>query len=403
MKIKILLIVLGIVIGCVAVLVLIVDHKDTLINQMPGDITVYLHAKNSDWQNLNRHRPEAIIYLVAETGLETDQVNHLFDNSNMETAIIQREDKNWYFVQEKSASIESWLKINNIPYYLNNETVIFPLKQSGLGQISASLKDKLVIKPRLFDFSDIKIYISGQSVDIIPSAIMNPENTEPFWGYLNFKKEKIRIVTTLQAPKLNKNTPLPRYFQANMSLDNINPATYLTQNVSYVPENLDYLLLKNINESMKYQKFDNADNNLSIILIPEPQKSIDELQTVISQLMAKIYPSKKRITLPDNSNAVHLIADPGKFEFELIENTYQLEIEDTSIYIQEIPHENGQNEIIITLGKPINYFFSLSGVFKSMPDGCDRLDHDFAWFDLKRDTNMYLSSTIFNNLSVCVD
>ena len=160
MRLKLTLIILGLAASAAAILFLIFDHKDTLINEAPADTVIYLHASNKNWQELKKQKPEVINYLIKSTGLSENEADYIFKNKTNETALIQRSDNNWYWLTANTPEILGLVTDDNIQAATSSKSQLFPLRHTEIRPNLGKLTENLKLKPRIFDFSEIKIYFS---------------------------------------------------------------------------------------------------------------------------------------------------------------------------------------------------------------------------------------------------
>jgi len=302
---KVLLAITGILILGVSVLVLFSKQPDTLSEYVPVESEWYFHSTGKTLLKFNEKLdslPKNFQFALTE--LTNSQIDYLVEQKINEFGLFYY--KNNYFLLAPAQPASFTFAQNNKLNYLHNNSVILMSKTNfdfNLQQIQNNTFKK---QRKIWDFSSFQFYLNKGP--LIFAKLINTSKFTAETLYGTIKQNQVCLSSKTKTKLLTTNPQL-------LNLVNLQQTFYINgliaENLGFqvspnYPNDLLWLFLGNISGPIELLQ---TQNKNFILGFDAQNNSLAK----IKQILSFHYPNSQQKLLPDQTSAIHLIADPEKF------------------------------------------------------------------------------------------
>lgn len=283
-------------------------RSDHFIKHAPSDTGVYINTSTKFINKLPKNQYQLFLqWLEKNSQFNANQWQEAFKMPR-EISFFSLNGELFGIIKKNKATLslaQTLLK----SYVTLEEVVIFP---------KIKLDDKSLAKTAWFNktrrkinFSPLNAYVKDIAEIKTPMPALASNSPISILGKLSSGKIKLTIFGDVGQDRgekirgqkfISDNTKL---FIRDISFSPIK------EEANFGKGNLVFQLLKSINGPIELRLFDS-----SFVLFAQKRfNSIEQLTMNISLILANIYPREKTKLLPDNTLAIHFLADPEKWEF----------------------------------------------------------------------------------------
>jgi len=328
--IKLYLFIFTIILCIAGLLLLLTNHSDQLAKYVPNDAETYFHCELKDFLALKPDWQFAFVnYLSEHSALTYSDWRAVIEAEPSELAIFSLNGQFFLLVPDDKG-VRNLLDETKISRTRIKNAVFFPeiavdpdttqknwIKEASpavnfsqflfLGKDMSKFSWPLTVEPN--DSFSIKANIKGSRLDLkLTNSKPMPMNPEG-----NTKVIKL----------------LPN--ETKIYLHNISKDLYSYEAES-TPDNLTYLLLKSLNVAEFYLPAPIGDSNHKFAMVfDKSTETPANIEKVLAETLAKMFPLEQTKELPDRSSATHLIADTEQWQFHLENGRKQLIKPDLSL------------------------------------------------------------------------
>lgn len=398
---KVVTLIVSILVIITGIIFLFSNNKDTLVYSVPGQAETYFHAKNNISKHFNSEKLDLFIsYLENNSTLNSESWQTILTSHSNEIGIFSI-NKQIFGILYKNNKNTKLLQSLGIDYQLDKHTVIFPkIARSNTNLSDLNWYNSINKK---VNFSKFSIYIRNNAIikDFVPQVSGTHEAI-----LINGDKRGISLVLTLNGKGIGQNYNKKELDSGNFSL----------KNTEFVIKNIQ---TKNFNIQKKY-KVDQISNHLLnkldgfnsffknqdgfLIVTPKEDNNLEQIQNDIKVFLASVVPDKQQKTLPDGTISIQLVANPEKWQFEIIDinGTSFYKIEDEESQTQIFISEQDQAYLITNQAEKIeNTSYQLT-----TQSYCSKYSHT-PMTHSKFSSNIFSSITFINHnqnkTSICID
>src|SRR6056297_3020986 len=294
------------------------QNYDNLSAQVPQESEFYIFLDKTKLDDLNQSKTQ-------------DLLNFLSDNSTTEpyhwSEFLKVSDKKigFFSLNDQIFSISpqnrpalTFLGNNDLPYSQNNGFLYFPEFNYGNYPLNLDKTEQFKdLNPKIF-VNDFNAYIlRPKKLAFVPFA--KRLNSNPLLIKGHIKDNLIKADINIQESIFSKN-PLPKpKIQDDYKFALYNVAFSGEKKAEHSLKNLAFHIIKNLDQPVNLVQYA---NNFTLTL--ENQGNLQQIKQIIKKSLSFIYPSQVKKYLPDQTPAIHKIADPEKWSFDIQNNLHTL-------------------------------------------------------------------------------
>ena len=295
---------------------LFTNHYDNLIKFAPGESNLYIHTKTTAFSSAKtEHKQFFYNWLSSNSPLSYDQWQ-LIEQVNREVSLFTLNNQAFGLILNSKINKEL-LANNNISFTETDKVLYFPeiiIAETNLlsQQWLKSIYNKVHFKP-------MALYIKDYTQINPLLAPFKQSNDNSLAILAKFKDEQSNFYLSGQVGQKNSKKIEPQLLDqpsnAQIYVQNIQ-TNQISQEVEYSLDNLPFLLLKKTSGPVEFIKTASGFE----LIANSTDNPFDYIQTNILQILSFIFPSEIEKELPDQTVAIHHIADPTVWEFETDKN-----------------------------------------------------------------------------------
>jgi hypothetical protein len=298
-------------------------HKDSLKNQVPAEVSLYIHSYPQVINSLPSKYFSLISANLNKSGLTEDELQNIFKLATKEIAVFKTPGSGYQIITFYNQPLEALLRQNRIQFTKCGETIIFPSTNNAC--VQNSLAKNVNYSPSKWNFSKLTLYYSSQEALFFPEYL-EKNYMKPFFAYLYEKESfnqpyyfiKTDLTTDLAfEPKQSYEKETGAEEKTTLYAQSLD-FSKLNLQVGNTRGNFKYQLLQAIGKV--YQMMNYEGDSMAVVA----EKSVGELESVIKKRLSYLAPSEEIKLLPDNTQAINLVANPNVWEFETASNGERL-------------------------------------------------------------------------------
>lgn len=341
-----------------AVSLIFLAHHDKLAKYVPADSSLYIHTYPQNINKLEIQHQSTVYSLLNNLGLSNQQAQKVIELAKKEIAFYKQPYSDFQIITFVDQDLINFLQQNNISFVQQDKVIYFPKINNNLSyQTENSLTDLAQFRNKNINFSLAYFYFSGKEPLFLPNFVQK-ESIEPFLGYIYLKNNNIIAKTNLPMKLTSTYNKNINYILQNqiencdLYTKNIDYSTLSVNKVSKIPENIKYAILKDVGETVEFLDFNQEKFAFTTYY---SKQTLQLLQQSIINEIAMLLPEEQKKTLPDDTIAVNLVANPDLWSFTQTDNSnYYLKVEKLNLDINiTIQH----NLILVTNNYQINDLF----------------------------------------------
>lgn len=382
---------LAVFIGCLVFL--FVNHADSLIKNVPAEAEMYVHLKITK----DQFPKDQLVFnwLEERNAITKEQWARIFgQSSNLGLFSV---NKQIHGIIPKSKQTQSLLESLNIPFTVEKQVLFFP-------ELAPS-QDKMVdqdwfknIEQKITS-AHVIFYVKDPSTLNLNLVSLNKQ-IEPAVGLVKFRKNKVLITVlgdlgqTIEKKQQSMLTQLPE--ETQLYLNNIK-TDEISQLLGSQPKNFRFNLLTYFHGPVEYLDL----GERFMLIVDKEQNSLDSIKNNIKTALSYFYPVEKTKLLPDETTAIHLIADPSIWKFNA-----QQELTETRQNLNLKIEETTFNYVILNNLSDFNGFITKTNENQSSVAKFECLPSNFnkkSWLFLNLEQKISLENKNQTKTKICID